>query len=263
MRAVPRYLRERNVTVANIFKITNGVFSLKLVDRAASGYLDSWQAPAGKSVDVVTVADYQGAGGIAFECQTTSSALSASSNTSDDTTPATMCSPEITTTIVGVTSYTLDATVIQDPHISAGISAYLFEWDTREAFFYLGLGGDAVPPAAIGVCTISAGAIGGDARVTLTADISLPVSQKPDLWVGDTTTKRVILGGGANKAAAKNGDVFTEPTITASDSTNAAKLAPLGYVASPNTAWTTGQKITVSTFTFNWSGTAWAAGAHA
>ena len=251
------------MTVANIFKIQNGVFSLKLVDTTAVGYLASWQSPAGKSVDTVTVADYQGAGGISFECQTTSSALSASSNTTDDTTPATMCSPEITTTIVGVTSYTLDATIIQDPHISAGISAYLFEWDTREAYFYLGMGGPAVPPAAIGRVTIAAGAIGGDARVTLTADVSLPVTQKPDLWVGDATTKRVILGGASNKAAAKNGDVFTEPTITASDSTNAAKLGPLGYVANPTTAWTTGQKITVSSFLFNWSGTAWAAGAHA
>jgi len=60
-------------------------------------------------------------------------------------------------------------------------------------------------------------------------------------------------------------DVFpTEPTITASDATNAAKLAPLGYIAaSGSTAWTAGQKFTVNNFDFNWSGTAWAAGAHA
>ena len=251
------------MTAAATFKIDSGVFSLKLVDKAAVGYLDSWQAPAGKSVDVVTVADYQGTGGISFECQTTKSALTPSPNTTTDTVPPTMCNPEITTTIVGVTSYTLDATILQDPHISAGISAYLFEQDTKEAFFYLGLEGGGVPPAAIGRCTISAGAIGGDARTTLTADVSLAVTQKPDLWVGDATTKRVILGLGSNKAAAKNGDVFTEATITASDSTNAAKLGPLGYVANPNTAWTTGQKITVSGFSFNWSGTAWAAGAHA
>jgi hypothetical protein len=239
------------------------VFSLKLVDKAAVGYSDAWQSPGGKSVDTVTVADYAGTGGIAFECQTTSAALTASANSTDDSTPATMCNPEVTTTIVGVTSYTLDATVIQDPHISLGISAYLFEWDTREAYFYLGYAGPAVPPAAIGRVTLTAGAIGGEVRVTLTADVSLPVTQKPDLWVGNATTKRVILGGGANKAAAKNGDVFTEPTVTASDSTNAAKLTPLGYIASPTTAWTTGQKITVSGYQFNWSGTAWAAGTHA
>lgn len=67
-----------------------------------------------------------------------------------------------------------------------------------------------------------------------------------------------------NKAAAKAGDIFpNEPTVTASDAPNAAKLGPLGYVAEPQTAWTTGQQITVNGFAFNWSGTAWAAGAHA
>jgi hypothetical protein len=67
-----------------------------------------------------------------------------------------------------------------------------------------------------------------------------------------------------NRAAAANGNVFpTEPTVTAEDAPNAAKLAGLGYVASPQTAWTGGQFITIGTFRFNWSGTAWAAGPHA
>jgi len=70
--------------------------------------------------------------------------------------------------------------------------------------------------------------------------------------------------GTPSKAAAKNGDVFpSEVTVTASDAPNAAKLTGLGYVAYPQTAWTTGQKITVGTYLFNWSGSAWAAGAHA
>jgi hypothetical protein len=53
------------------------------------------------------------------------------------------------------------------------------------------------------------------------------------------------------------------PTITASDSTNAARLTALGFVASPTSAWTTGQQISIGGFAFNWSGAAWAAGAHA
>jgi len=66
------------------------------------------------------------------------------------------------------------------------------------------------------------------------------------------------------KGRAAPGDIFpTEPTITASDAPNAAKLGPLGYVADPQTAWATGEKMTVNAFDFNWSGTAWAAGAHA
>lgn len=182
---------------AVLFKILDGVFGLTLVDKAAVGYLDTWQAPGGAAVDEAVIADYETAGGVAFQCQTTSSALTASPNTTDDATPPTMCSAEITTTIVGVTSYTLDATILQDPNVSDGITAYLFEHDTKEAYFYLGLAGDAAPPAAIGRCTISAGAIGGDARVTLTADVSLPVARKPDLWVGTATTSRVIMGDGS------------------------------------------------------------------
>jgi hypothetical protein len=76
--------------------------------------------------------------------------------------------------------------------------------------------------------------------------------------------KKDTFATGIVKGAAEPGDVFpAEATVTASDSTNAAKLGPLGYVALPLTAWLTGQKITVGAFDFNWSGSAWAAGAHA
>jgi hypothetical protein len=70
---------------------------------------------------------------------------------------------------------------------------------------------------------------------------------------------------GTNPGSAKPGDKYPSgyPTVTASDAPNAAKLGPLGFVAVPTTAWTTGQKIVVNGFDFNWSGTAWAAGAHA
>lgn len=67
-----------------------------------------------------------------------------------------------------------------------------------------------------------------------------------------------------SKGAAKPYSSFApEPTVTASDSTNAARLGPLGYVANPTSNWTVGQSISVGGFLFNWNGTAWAAGAHA
>ena len=101
----------------------------------------------------------------------------------------------------------------------------------------------------------------GDLTFTRQGAVTLPVTIActPDA-AGNTVYWYAESGG--NKAAATPGSTFTEATVTASDATNAAKLAPLGYVASPLTAWTTGQQITVSTFAFNWSGTAWAAGAH-
>ena len=187
------------MAAADIFRIEGGTFSLLLVDTAAVGYLPEWQTPGGIEVDTITPAAYAGAAGsgISFECQTTSAALVASANTTDDTTPATMCQPETTTTSVGVTSYSLDATVLQDPHISDGISAYLFEHDTKQAYFYLGLADADAPPKAVGVVRLVAGQIGGEVRVTLTADVSLPVERKPDLWVGNATTNRVIHGDGS------------------------------------------------------------------
>lgn len=180
---------------STIFRIEEGILALTLVDPAAVGYQADWQAPGGKEVDLVALTDYST--GEDFSCQVTSGALNATPNTTDDTTPATFCGPEVTTTSVGVTSFALDATILQDPIISAGVSAYLFEHDTKEAYFYLGLSGDGNPPAAIGRARIVAGAFGGDARVTLTATLSLPVSSKPDIWFGDATTNRVVKGDGS------------------------------------------------------------------
>ena len=180
---------------STVFKIETGVLALTLVDPAAVGYATDWQAPGGKEIDAVLLTDYTA--GNTLSCQVTSGALNASPNTSDDVTEATFCQAEVTTTTVGVTSYTLDVAILQDPQVADGVSAYLFENDTKEAFFYLGLAGDGVPPASIGRCRIVAGAFGGDARVTLVATMTLPVSVKPDIWYGDATTNRVVKGDGS------------------------------------------------------------------
>jgi hypothetical protein len=64
---------------------------------------------------------------------------------------------------------------------------------------------------------------------------------------------------GTNQGSAKPGDKYPSgyPTITASNQANADKLGPLGFVAVPTTAWTTGQKIIVNGFDFHWSGLQW------
>lgn len=180
---------------SSVFKIENGVLAMTVVDTTEVGYLAKWQAPGGAEVFDAVLADYETTGSD-LSCQITSGALNASPNTTTDTTPATFCGPEVNTTSVGVTSYTLDSTILQDPNVSAGVSAYLFEHDTKEAYFYLGLAGDNLPPAAIGRCRIVAGAFGGDARVTLTATLSLPVSSKPDAWYGTDALNRVVKGDG-------------------------------------------------------------------
>jgi len=180
---------------STVFKIENGVFALTLVDTAAAGYSTDWQTPGGIAVDTITLAAYTTTDGSDLSCQVTSGALTASPNTTTDTTPATFCGPEENTTSVGVTSFSVDATILQDPNIAAGVSAYLFAHDTKEAYFILGLDGTN-PPKAVGRCRVVAGAFGGDARVTLTATLSLPVSRKPDIEFGNVTTSVVVWGSG-------------------------------------------------------------------
>lgn len=180
---------------SHVFQIEAGKFGLKAVDTAAVGYLSTWQAPAGKAVSAAVIADYVTGGMGDFTCQISSGALSASPNTSTDSTPATFCGPEETTTTVGVTSYSLDVTFLQDPDVMLGINRYLFENDADELYFYLGLNND-VAPKAIGRVRCVAGTIGGDARTKLTATLSLPCSRKPDVYfgVGTGATAIAIVG---------------------------------------------------------------------
>ena len=44
-----------------IFQIEEGQLGLKVVDRAAVGYADTWQSPGGIAVDTVTLAAYDAA----------------------------------------------------------------------------------------------------------------------------------------------------------------------------------------------------------
>jgi len=110
--------------------------------------------------------------------------------------------------------------------------------------------------------------MGGPARENLTSDFPLGLTGKPDVEFGLPGNTTIVTGAGSEQAIARSdanpGDTFpADPDITAQDATNAAKLNGEGFIANPQTAWTTGQKITIGTFQFNWSGVAWAAGPHA
>jgi hypothetical protein len=180
---------------STVFSIESGVLALSLV-----GDTDptTWNAPGGTPVDQVTLADYvtPGPGGD-FSCQVTSGALSASPNTSDDTTPATFCAPEVTTTKVGVTSYTLDVSFLQDPNIVAGLNRFLFEHDTKAAYFLLGLDG-VNPPKVAGRCRLVAGTIGGAAPpVTASPATAWTTGQYVQLPGTSATGDRVSWNGTA------------------------------------------------------------------
>jgi hypothetical protein len=242
---------------SHVFQIETGKFGLSLVDPAAPGYTTDWQAPGGKAADAAVIADYATGGGD-FTCQVTSGALTASPNTTDETTPATFCGPEETTTQVGVTSYTIDTTFLQDPDLVNGLNRFLFEHDTQEAYFYLGLADD-VPPKVCGRCRLISGTIGGDARTNLTATLSLPCTRKPDVAFGNATSSVVIEGGAGAGTPATTATAGTPGSFNGTAPANLAGMS--GITASPATAWTTGQYVVLGDASHaNWDGSAWDAG---
>jgi hypothetical protein len=175
------------------FQIENGVLALSLV---GDGDDPTWQAPGGKEADAVTAADYAGPAGIVFSCQAQSGQLTASPNTSDQVTKPTFCDPEVTTTQVGVTSYALEVTALQDPHVADGISYFSFKNDTKLCYFALGLNSWGAPKA-IGKCRVVAATFGGAAREDLTTDIVMPVEVKPDIQFGTDAAWTIVHGDGS------------------------------------------------------------------
>ena len=101
-----------------IFQIEDGKLYLAVVDTDAVGYDTSWLAPGGDNVTEVTAADYST--GVDLSCQVSSAALTASSTVNTVTVPATFCAPEENVPQPATTAYILDATILQDPHISDG-----------------------------------------------------------------------------------------------------------------------------------------------
>lgn len=181
------------MAAATIFMIEDGQFGLAKVDTAAVGYSPNWQAPGGKTVDTVAITDYY-AGSATFQCQVTSGALNATPDTTTTDTPATFCQAGTSVPTPAQTTFELAVSFLQDPDVIQGLNRFTFEHDTDEVYFYLGLNGDN-PPRAIGRVRCQAGTIGGAARESLTADLTLPCSRKPDVEFGTAESTSVIITG--------------------------------------------------------------------
>lgn len=182
-----------------LFKIPMGEvggFGLELVDRDAIGYSDTWQAPDGKELPLVTQADYD-SGSTSWQCQLTSAALVATPNVTTNERAGTFCAPPGQSIVVGEDSFTLDISAFQDANAAAGLARYLYANRTKEAYFYFSADGPDGAPRAIGRCRLVSGPIGGDTYTDLTADISLPVTKAPDIEFGTGLTTDIVKGDGS------------------------------------------------------------------
>jgi hypothetical protein len=177
-----------------IFQIEDtGVLGLTVVDRAAPGYSDAWQAPDGATAVTATLADYTDGDG--FSCQLTSGKLTPSKQSTRRDRAATFCAPASSSVTVGQSTFALDVAFFQDAHVRDGISAYMYAHDTEEAFFLLGADG-ANPPRAVGRVKLVATGFGGEPRADLTDTVSLDVVRKPDIVFGTADAWTLVTGAG-------------------------------------------------------------------
>lgn len=200
------------------FKIENGVLAFSIVDTAEALYDDSWQAPGGKTVDLVALADYETAAA-QWSCQIQTATIDASANNNDETVDATWCSPSKTIPNPGETTFAINGTFVSDSHVQDGLWAFLYEFDTQEAYFMMGLNGAAAPPKAIGRVRIIAASFGGPARTTMTAQLNaLPLSRRYDAWVGSAAPGRIIEGYPAGVLLAASPSPSSSSTSSSSSS---------------------------------------------
>lgn len=178
-----------------VFMIETGQVGLKLVDTAAVGYDDSWQAPTGATADTATIALYETAADD-WSCQIVGGALTATPDTTTTDVPATWCEAAEAIPTPAKTAFEFTGSFLQDPNVATGFNRWLFEHDTKEAYLFVSFAGGE-PPKLIGRVRVTAGTIGGEARVNLTSDFTLPLTRKPDIEFGNSTTSEVVEGAAA------------------------------------------------------------------
>jgi len=169
-----------------IFKIFQGQLGLEVVDRAEVGFTESWRAPGGKTVDTVTLADYD-TGSATFMCQVTRAQITSSPDTSTEDVAPTMCAPGKTVPTPGESQFALEIGALSDLNVAAGLQHFAFAHDAEECYVYVGFN-DTEPPRAIGRVMMASLPIGGDMRVTMNDTVTWPFTGKPQIEFGDATT---------------------------------------------------------------------------
>lgn len=190
-----------------------------------------------------------GVGGTDFSCPPTNVTVTSSASTSGDDIE-TLCGD----TLLAETTlaWELDFTAIQDWSDPLGLVK--FSWDMAlqvVPFLWIPNGSDTVQ--ITGNVQVQPLDLGGDVNARNTSDAAWPISGAP-VW-GTYTPPPAATGATAG----------TPGTWTPSGSTPPANLAALtgaspAIAATPSTAWTTGQYVSLGDASkAHWSGSAWVA----
>jgi hypothetical protein len=195
--------------------------------------------------------------GVEYACQQTNVRVVPTHNEEGDQVE-TLCGDLLTPSTT--TSWSLQGTAIQDWDATSGISFTKYSWQNNGLTVPFTWQPNAGTTSITGTVTVRALELGGDVNTRITSDFDWPIAGQPTVtWP---------TGGAAVPATGATAGV--PGTWTPASSTPPASVAdliagtPNAVVASPTTAWTTGQYVQTGTAGAagqgHWDGSAWVAG---
>ena len=139
-----------------------------------------------------------------YNCQVTQAQITATSNTTTTTVPATFCQAASESTRPVASSFSLNLDFLQDWTLTAAasLSAFLFKHDAEKQAFALYLDG-AEDPSATGIVTVVAGSFAGTPGEPLTGGpLTMQIDGYPDIVdsAGVSIRSGVVMASGTAAA---------------------------------------------------------------
>jgi hypothetical protein len=194
-----------------------------------------------------------------FSCQPTNVSIVPDTTTNQGDELEVLCGDKLTSADSDTRSATLNIEAVQDFTNATGFQAYSWMHDGEKRRFRWSPTSD-VADQWEGTISVRATEVGGEVGTRLTTSVDwtinalkLPTKFGSEWWIGSEGDIYVNAG---MKGSAAPGYIFpADQAVTGVDT-----LTSAGYVALPQTTWTSGQKITVGTVVAHWDGSDWQAG---
>jgi hypothetical protein len=197
-----------------------------------------------------------------FSCQPTAVKITPGAEAGNAETIEVLCGDTATDAAGATRTASMELTAIQDWENADGLVAYSFLHDGESRKFQFTPTSDTADMWE-GTVLVRAIAVGGTVAERLAESVTWEI-QSLKLPSRFGATDQWFIGSGAVQptgATAGTPGAFTPAGAAVPADLNALKAIVPPVVASPATAWTTGQSVTLGTGEAHWSGTDWVAGA--
>lgn len=204
---------------------------------------------SGSPIDPLTLTDYS--------CQVTRAEITATSNTTTTTVPATFCGPAEERSVPVASTFQLNLDTLQDWTVASGLSAFLFANDATTMAFALYLQGHD-EPSATGLVIVQAGGFGGTPGEPLVSSVVLNIQGYPDIKDPSGNSIRTPTSNDPNDLTLS---VFGSQANVPADLATLKAHGTYGDATYAGSAMTSGQYVRLGDNSqAHWDDVAWTAG---